>query len=784
MTEPRYFATAARHLETLLAEELAGLGVAPVAETRAGARFGMTLGDVYRVCLWSRVASRVLMPLAHFPAASPQALYAGVLALPWEEHLAPTGTFAVHLDTARSAITHGHYGALTVKDAIADRFREHFGIRPDVRLERPGLQVVVHLFRDEATVSIDLSGESLHRRGYREQGSAAPLKENLAAGILMRAGWPDLAREGAALVDPMCGSGTLPIEAALMAADIAPGLGRTYWGFSGWLGHDPAAWEALVAEALTRRELGLARLGSTAPGDAIAPGGATSVLREVESHLAARDGGRAGGAGADPGEEQRPRGREGRIRGYDQDPAMVRIALNNLERAGLAGRVHFERRDIDSAAPGRGTDRGLVVMNPPYGERLGADSDLPALYARIGAMLRERFPGWRAAVFTGNPDLGKHMGLRARRTHSLFNGPIECRLLHFEVTQDWFVANRPRPLPAAERSPGAVMLANRLAKNLKHLAKWRRREDVTCYRLYDADLPEYALAVDVYEGERRFVHAQEYQAPATVDPRQARLRLREALGVVQEALAVPDDQMFFKVRRQQKGKAQYERLADSGHFHEVREGDCRLLVNFEDYLDTGLFLDHRPTRRMIGELARGRRFLNLFAYTGAASVHAARGGALSTTSVDLSRTYLDWAARNLALNGFAPPWAELIQADCLQWVRDNAGRRRFGLVFLDPPTFSTSKRMDGTFDVQRDHVDLIRATLELLEPDGILIFSNNLRRFRMAAGDLPGVRVTDLSRATLPLDFERNPRIHNCWRIERGIATSPSGPWRDPHLNG
>ena len=414
----------------------------------------------------------------------------------------------------------------------------------------------------------------------------------------------------------------------------------------------------------------------------------------------------------------------------------------------------------------RDTAQGLVIINPPYGERLGADSDLPALYARIGAMLREDFPGWRAALFTGNPDLGKHMGLRAQRTHSLFNGPIECRLLHFDITPDWFVSNRPRPLPATERGPGAQMLANRLAKNLKHLAKWRRREGVTCFRVFDADLPEYALAVDVYEGERRFVHAQEYEAPADVDPRQARRRLREALGVIQEVLEVPDGQFFFKVRRRQKGKAQYERLADSRHFHEVREGDCRLLVNFEDYLDTGLFLDHRPTRRMLGDLAHGRRFLNLFAYTGAATVHAAHGGALSTTSVDLSRTYLDWAARNLALNGFGPPAAELVQADCVQWVRESAGRRRFGLIFLDPPTFSTSKRMAGTFDVQRDHVALIRDTLELLDPGGILIFSNNLRRFRMQASELPGLRVTDISRATLPPDFARNPRIHNCWRIE------------------
>jgi len=749
--EPRYFATAARHLETLLAEELAGLGITPVAETRAGVRFGTTLADAYRACLWSRVASRVLMSLARFPAASPQALYSGVRALAWEEHLAPSATFAVHLDTARSAITHSHFGALTVKDAIADRLRERFGTRPDVRLERPDVLIQVHLFRDEATVSLDLSGESLHRRGYRGQGVAAPLKENLAAAVLLRAGWPELAKAGAALVDPMCGSGTLPIEAALIAADIAPGLQRTYWGFAGWLGHDRRVWDNLVAEAQARRAAGLQRLAGDRQGLPGVPEGGRWAAR---------------------------------ICGYDRDPAAIQVAKNNLERAGLSGLVQFERRDIEDPLrwgrpgcqsepdqlPGGSDGRpapGLVVINPPYGERLGADSDLPALYARIGALLRERFLGWRAALFTGNPELGKHMGLRAQRTHSLFNGPIECRLLHFDVSPDWFVSNQPRPLPPAERGPGAQMLANRLIKNLRHLGKWRRREGVTCYRLYDADLPEYALALDVYEAERRFVHAQEYEAPAAIDPRQARRHLREALGVVQEVLEVPQGQVFFKVRRQQKGKAQYERLADSGHFHEVREGDCRLLVNFEDYLDTGLFLDHRLTRRLLGELARGRRFLNLFAYTGAASVHAARGGALSTTSVDLSRTYLDWAARNLALNGLGPAAAELIQADCLQWLREQAGRRRFGLIFLDPPTFSTSKRMAGTFDVQRDHVALIRDTLELLEPGGILIFSNNLRRFRMQATDLPGLSITDISRATLPPDFERNPRIHHCWRIER-----------------
>jgi 23S rRNA (guanine2445-N2)-methyltransferase / 23S rRNA (guanine2069-N7)-methyltransferase len=718
MSELGFFATAPRNLESLLAEELRVLGLPGVAESRGGARFAGGLAEAYRACLWLRVANRVLLPIARFPAPDAERLYARAGAVPWEDHLARERTFAVHLDSAQSQVSHSHFGALKVKDAIVDRLRERTGDRPDVRTERPDVQVHVWLLRDEATVSIDLAGESLHRRGYREQVSAAPLKENLAAALLMRAGWPQIAAEGGALLDPMCGSGTLAVEGALIAADIAPGLLRRHWGFSGWLGHDPDLWDRLIAEAEERRAAGLARLGS--------------------------------------------------VRGYDRDPGAIRIALANLTRAGLAGRVHFERRELADAAPGREGDRGLVIVNPPYGERLGAHSDLPALYAQLGAVLRERFLGWRAAVFTGNPELGHELGLRARRYHSLYNGPIECRLLHFEIGPEAVVSSTPRPLPAEERGEGAAMLANRLRKNAKALDKWRRREGATCYRIYDADLPEYALAVDVYEGERRWVNVQEYEAPKSIDPRLARRRLREALGVIAEVLEVPGDQVFFRVRRPQKGKAQYERLDQRGRFHEVAENGLRFLVNFEGYLDTGLFLDHRDTRRMLGELAAGQDFLNLFGYTGAASVYAARGGALATTTVDLSHTYLDWAERNLALNGFTGPAHRLIQADCLRWLGEAAREgRRYGLIFLDPPTFSTSKRMEGTLDIQRDHVRLIRAAVALLAPDGVLIFSNNLRRFRLDADALADLSVEDITAQTIPKDFARNPRMHNCWRIRR-----------------
>ncbi|MGB5835151.1 MAG: bifunctional 23S rRNA (guanine(2069)-N(7))-methyltransferase RlmK/23S rRNA (guanine(2445)-N(2))-methyltransferase RlmL [Thiohalocapsa sp.] len=721
-----FFATTARNLESLLAEELRGLGIEGVIETRAGARFSGSLADAYRVCLWSRVANRVLLPLTDFEAADADALYAGVSAVDWSDHLNAQRTLAVHADSARSSVGHGKFAALKIKDAVVDQFRQRTGSRPNVSRDRPDIALYCHLFRDRATLSLDLSGESLHRRGYRAEGGSAPLKETLAAAILLRAGWPAIAADGGALLDPFCGSGTLPIEAAMIAADVAPGMLRGHWGFTGWLEHDTDAWDRLLAEAQARRQVGLVDLRDSAI----------------------------------------------QIRGSDRDPRAVRVVQDNLQRAGLTRHVGVDQCQIEDCRPLAHDRPGLLVANPPYGLRLGSNSDLTGLYALLGELLKQRFDGWQAAVFTGNPDLGKRMGLRAKRFHTLYNGPVECRLLHFEITDAAHVSDKPRPLPPTERGPGAEMLANRLRKNQKGLKKWLRAEDIACYRLYDADLPEYALAIDIYgaaeahEPDRRFVNVQEYAAPASIDARDARRRLREAMGVIAEVLDLRHQDIFFKVRKQQKGTTQYERLADRGRFHQVSEDGLRLLVNFEDYLDTGLFLDHRDARRLIRRLAAGRRFLNLFGYTGSASLHAARGGARSTTTVDMSRTYIDWARRNLALNGYSGRDHELIQADCLDWLRKaRAYRGHFGLILLDPPSFSASKRMLRSFDVQRDHVELIRAAMTLLANDGELIFSNNLRRFRLDSNALADLDIEDITASTIPRDFSRNPHIHKCWRL-------------------
>ena len=304
------------------------------------------------------------------------------------------------------------------------------------------------------------------------------------------------------------------------------------------------------------------------------------------------------------------------------------------------------------------------------------------------------------------------------------------------------------------------MFANRLQKNLKQLGKWARKADVSCYRLYDADMPEYAVAVDLY-GD--WVHVQEYAPPRSIDPDKAQTRLLDALAAIPVALGIASDKVVIKRRERQSGTRQYQRQGTQGNFLEVEEGGVKLLVNLTDYLDTGLFLDHRPLRLRIQQEAAGKRFLNLFCYTATATVHAAKGGARTTTSVDLSKTYLDWARRNLSLNGFSDK-QKLEQADVMAWLTTDRGE--YELIFIDPPTFSNSKRVEGVFDVQRDQVLLIDLAMARLAPGGVLYFSNNFRKFELDAGLLTRYQVEDISAATLDPDYARNPKIHRAWRFQ------------------
>jgi 23S rRNA (guanine2445-N2)-methyltransferase / 23S rRNA (guanine2069-N7)-methyltransferase len=413
--------------------------------------------------------------------------------------------------------------------------------------------------------------------------------------------------------------------------------------------------------------------------------------------------------------------------------------------------------------------------------RLGDHAAARALHRQLGEVLRARFAGWRAAVLTGAPDLGLELGIRARRTHVLWNGAIECRLLRLEIRPEDFrelahAGGTVGGVPAAQDAdaatsdgPGASMFANRLSKNLKRLGPWARAEGISCYRLYDADMPEYALAIDRYrtaDAGEEWLYVQEYAAPATIDPAAVRRRRAEALSVLARTTGVRPERVRVRVRRRTTRGNQYVKLDDQARFHVVEEAGLKFRVNFDDYHDTGLFLDHRPTRARLRAAAGGRRFLNLFAYTGTATVYAAAGGALASTSVDLSRTYLGWAGRNLTLNGLDSARHELVQADVREWLTEATRRgARYDLVFLDPPTFSNSKRMAGVLDVARDHGALIDACARLLAPGGIIVFSTNSQRFKLDESVLERHSVRDISRETLPRDYERNPRIHRCFEI-------------------
>ena len=722
-----YFATCPKGLESLLLQELQQLEVENPKETIGGVYFSGPLITAYRCCLWSRLANRILLVLSVADCRNLDDYYQAINAIDWQQHFDLDNTFAIDFSGGMREIKHSHFGALKAKDAIADYFTDRHGRRPNIDAKRPDVLVNVRINKGKVTVAIDLSGESLHKRGYRESGGLAPLKENLAAAIAMRADWPGVAARGGALYDPMCGSGTLLIEAALMSANIAPGLLRLYWGFDNWKGHDKKQWQAVYQEAEAIKDSAL--------------------------------------------QKQWPE-----IRGYDASPKAVDIANRNIENAGLAGKVRVLRKELAKfVKPTHSTvDYGLVLTNPPYGERLGEVDSLVHLYRHLGQKLKQQFVGWKAGVFTGNPDLGKQMGLRSSKQYQFYNGPIASKLLMFSVEDKFFVEGKPAPAPTGSDvipdinvdtsqplTAGAEMFANRLKKNRKQLAKWKKQNDINCYRLYDADMPEYAVAVDDYNGQ---IHVAEYAAPASVKPEAAAQRLRDVMAAIPAALDVDPKQVVLKQRQRQKGTSQYQRHGSEQVFQEVQEGQAKLLVNLSDYLDTGLFLDHRVVRLAVAERAKGQRFLNLFCYTATASVHAALGGATFTDSVDLSSTYLDWAKKNFALNGLSEVNHRTHRADVREWLK--ACENTYDLILLDPPTFSNSKKMDGTLDIQRDQLELIDDVMKLLAKDGVLIFSNNHRKFKLDDAVSETYQVEDKTRWSLDKDFQRSAKIHQCWFIK------------------
>ena len=720
-----FFAATAAHQNDMAAIEAEQCRASDISVVPGGVEFSGELEAAYRFCLWSRTASRLLMRIAHCPdVQDADALYHAAKEIPWEQHASLTQTFSITSTViACSWLKNSQFGAVRVKDAICDRMRELYGDRPSVDASNPDITYHLHIHSNDVLLYIDLSGRSLHRRGYRQrEAGSAVLKEHLAASVLIRANWLEMAAKGLPLIDPLCGAGTLPIEAALMASDTAPGLFTTEeFGFLAWQGHDKELWDTLLGEAYDRHEAGIEKLPP--------------------------------------------------IFGWDVSEESLAIARSHAKRAGLEGKITFELKDFRSITEAdlpEGLPAGLVVMDPPYGVRMGKSEELSNLYRAIGKTLYDFFPGWQASILAGNSELLGFVDLKPTRTNVLFNGPIQCQLAHyviFDLDMRKMLAEKAEARRLAKLqapvSEGEEMFINRLKKNQRQLKAYLKREGITSYRLYDADLPEYSAAVDVYEG--RWVSLQEYAPPKTIPEETAYRRLQEMIDGVSRVLDIERHAIYIKQRKRQKGDLQYTKKDDTNQFYIMRENGLKFLVNFTDYLDTGIFLDHRATRKKIKELSNNCRFLNLFAYTGTATVHAAAGGALSTVTVDASSTYLAWAERNMKLNEFSGMNHFYYRADCFTWLRDN--RDTFDLIFLDPPTFSNSSDRRGTFDIQRDHFKLVHEAVRHLTPNGTLIFSTNYKQFKLDPGVERDFLVEEITKETLPQDFLQKGRIHKCWLI-------------------
>ena len=708
------FATTARGFEELLKSELAELGAQDAKVAQGGVHYWADDETLYRTLLWSRLSSRILLPIVQAKVFSDLDLYSAVVGVNWLDYFDEKVHFFVDFNGTNQEIRHTQFGAMRVKDGIVDYFERHGRARPNVDKEQPDIRIHAYLNRDDVVLSLDLSGDALHIRGYREDTGKAPLRETLAASIVLRSGW----QKGTPLVDPMCGSGTLLIEAAQMEAQIAPQLYRLHWGFDFWQGHNQAAWEKVKEAALALAE--------------------AEKQRENPPHFY----------------------------GFDLDHRVLQKAKQNAKNAGVAHLMQWQQGDVAAIKNPSPNVAGTVICNPPYGERLGTTPALIALYSVFGQRLKQQFAGWNASIFSGEPSLLDCLRLRSHRQFKAKNGPLDCVQKNYQIAERAEQSAVENTVEFDRTSSVtyevAVDFANRLQKNIKKIEKWAKQQGLDAYRLYDADLPEYNLAVDRYADH---IVVQEYAAPKNIDENKARQRLLDAVNATLNVTGIETNKLILKVRQKQKGTNQYEKLANKGEYFYVNEYGAKLWVNLTDYLDTGLFLDHRLTRKMLGEMAQGKDFLNLFAYTGSATVHAALGKAKSTTTVDMSNTYLNWAEQNLLLNDIEGKQHKLIQADCLQWLEKCD--RQFDLIFVDPPTFSNSKRMEDSWDVQRDHIKLMTNLKRILRPNGTIVFSNNKRGFKMDFAKLEelGLSAVEISHKTLPLDFERNKQIHNCWLV-------------------
>ncbi|MBN2651583.1 MAG: bifunctional 23S rRNA (guanine(2069)-N(7))-methyltransferase RlmK/23S rRNA (guanine(2445)-N(2))-methyltransferase RlmL [Spirochaetales bacterium] len=722
----RLLALCPANTEDIVQSEIAGCGGNFIRSSKGRVEFEGDLSVVYRVCLSARVVNRLLLKIHECEVADPDDLYRQAHSIDWGRFFSGKNSILIGsnvFDVSRVGFNNTNFAVMKVKDAICDFFREKEGTRPDIDKDSPDIRLFFELLRTTAGFYIDLSGGSLHQRGYRQQAVEAPLKETLAAALLYRANWKELCKDGGTFIDMFCGSGTLLVEAALIAFGYGPGLLRSHFGFEFWKDHSAEIYR--------------------------------QIRGEVEALISYTDN---------------------IFIGSDLDPRAIDIARKNLERAGVSDYVRLFVADATTVSSeffskkiGKELPQGLIVTNPPYGERLSDFDSALQLYSNLGQQVVAGFDGWGFSLFTSNHELSMKIPLKPHKVNNLLNGKIECFLANFRIDSE--KARKPHDEDAI--SPGMEMLINRIKKNLKQMKKWRTKNQISCFRCYDADLPEYSAFIEVYktlDGQMHLV-VSEYAPPAEIPESKRSRRLSEIIRSVGVVFADDNPVVHLRTRAKQKGRSQYVRRDLKNEFFWIEEGGLKFKVNFDDFLDTGIFLDHRPARNIIREFAReikeaGEKcfFLNLFAYTGSASLYAASEGAVTVT-VDKSRTYLNWAKENMVENGFDDSFHRYVQEDCFDFLGMTTDR--FDLIFLDPPTFSNTKSENKVFDVQNDHVRIIKAATSKLRDGGLLIFSNNFRKFKMDYESLADLQIVDITPKTIDMDFQRDQKIHQCYLIQK-----------------
>jgi 23S rRNA (guanine2445-N2)-methyltransferase / 23S rRNA (guanine2069-N7)-methyltransferase len=740
-------ATAAAGTEAVVKRELASLGYEARTLTQGRLLFTGERLAICRANLWLRTGERVLVHLGTFPAADFGALFDGTAALPWERWLPTDAEFPVQGRSHRSQLSSVPACQRIVKRAIVKRLQEAHRVK-NLPETGPRCSIEVSLRDDVATLTLDTTGTGLHKRGYRRLVGEAQLRETLAAAMVQLSFW----RPGRVLADPFCGTGTIPIEAALIGRNMAPGLKRNFVSES-WPTLENRLWELAREEA---RDL------------------ARPPLTE-------------------------------RLLGYDVDSEVLSLARYHAEQAGVAADIHWQQRPFSELRAK--AEYGCIITNPPYGERMSDDAEVAQLYQTFPLVLR-RLPTWSHYILSSRPDLETLIGQKADRRRKLYNGPIECTYYQFygprppraglttttaeaqhsddmhegdsadkkaepaiaKPARRAHLVTRQKPsiapafgglLEASNRQ--AEEFANRLRKRARHLRRWPTKRGITCYRLYERDVPEVPLSIDRYDDA---LHIAEFARPHERTPAEHADWLDLMVRTASDVLDVPRGRIFLKHRDRQRGAAQYERVDHRQAELVVHEGGLKFLVNLSDYLDTGLFLDHRVTRQMVRQAAAGKHFLNLFAYTGAFTVYAAAGGAASTTTVDKSATYIDWARKNFELNNFTGPQHELVRNDIEAFVAGLSPRDQWDLAVIDPPTFSNTKGIENFWDVQRDHTNLLQRLAAHIVPGGTVFFSTNYRRFKLDEAALADYTIRDITRQTIPEDF-RNQRIHKCWKLMR-----------------